>query len=340
MESARGFSPRVQLRRTPRAPPSPQLQPVPGTLHITNGDSVQIGSTGLGGEVLFWRDVLHEGPVPAGLPLEKLTAVRAKFLARYGDQGQAEILERMRARDRTLANFSNYQEVVLWFEHDLYDQLQLLQILDWFAEQTNSATMLSLIQADQYLGPLKPDQLATLSPGRHPITAAEFKLARRAWSEFRSPAPTGLVQLLEEDMAALPFLRAAIARHLEQFPSAANGLSRTERQMLEIVESGVSRVSEIFRADQAKEERIFMGDLPFYSYIQGLVEISVPLLEIIRDGNPFGKTDVRITPRGRKVLHNEEDHIRLNGIHRWLGGVRLQGTKAWRWASSGLTPPA
>src|SRR5512135_2562234 len=103
---------------------------MPGTLHITNGDSVQIGSTGLGGEVLFWRDVWHEGPVPAGLPLEKLTASRAKFLARYGNQGQAESLEHMRARDRTLANFNTYQEVVLWFEHDLYDQLQLLQILD------------------------------------------------------------------------------------------------------------------------------------------------------------------------------------------------------------------
>ena len=83
-----------------------------------------------------------------------------------------------------------------------------------------------------------------------------------------------------------------------------------------------------------------MGDLPFYSYVQGLVEISVPLLEIIRDGNPFSKTEIRITPRGRKVLHNEEDHIRLNGIDRWLGGVRMQGTKAWRWGTAGLKPPA
>lgn len=313
---------------------------MPGTLHITNGDSVQIASTGLGGEVLFWRDVLHEGPVPTGLSLEKLAPIRARFLARYNSQGQAEILEQFRARDRALANFNNYQEVVLWFEHDLYDQLQLLQIMDWLAEQTSGRTTLSLIQADQYLGPLKPDQLAALYPNRHRITVAESKLAKRAWSEFRSPAPTGLFQLMGEDTAALPFLRGAIARHLEQFPSETNGLSRTERQILEIAESGVSKVSEIFHADQAREERIFMGDLTFFSYVQGLVELSVPLLEIIRDGNPFGKTEVRITPRGRRVLHNEEDHIRLNGIDKWLGGVRMQGTKAWRWGSSGLTPPA
>lgn len=313
---------------------------MPGILHITNGDSVQIGSTGLGGEVLFWRDVLHEGPVPAALPLEKLAPIRARFLASYGNQGQAEILGQMKARDRTLANFKDYQEVVLWFEHDLYDQLQLLQIMDWLAEQTSGQTTLSLIQADQYLGPLKPDQLTALFPSRHRITAAEFKLAKQAWSEYRSPAPTGLFHLMGEDTAALPFLRGAIARHLEQFPSVANGLSRTERQIVEIAESGVSKVNEIFRADQAKEERIFMGDLPFFSHVQGLVELSVPLLEVVRDGNPFGKTEVKITPRGRKVLHNQEDHIRLNGIDKWLGGVRMQGTKAWRWGSSGLTPPA
>ena len=118
------------------------------------------------------------------------------------------------------------------------------------------------------------------------------------------------------------------------------GLSRTEKQILEILESGAAKVGEVFRADQGKEERVFMGDLTFFSYVKGLVDISVPLLQIVKDANPFGKTEIKITPRGAKVLRGEEDHIRLNGIDRWLGGVHLQGTKAWRWGASGLTPPA
>ena len=313
---------------------------MPGILHITNGDSVQLNEAGLGGAVLYWRDVLHEGPVPAGLTLEKLTVVRARFLARYGAQREAEILEIMKARDRSLQTFREFEEVVLWFEHDLYDQLQLIQILEWFSQQDLGKTSLSLIQSDQYLGPMTAEQLTPLFPGRRRVTDAELQLAQRAWIAFRSPTPTALVEMISMDSSALPFLKSALVRHLEQFPSDVNGTSRTERQILEIVEGGVSNVGAIFRADQGKEERIFMGDLPFFSYVQGLVEISVPLLEIIRDGNPFSKTEVRITPRGRKVLHNEEDHIRLNGIDRWLGGVRMQGTKAWRWGSSGLKPPA
>jgi hypothetical protein len=312
---------------------------MPGTLHITNGDAVQLNQTGLGGTVVFWRDILHEGPVPAGLTLEKLTAVRARFLARYGAQREAEILESMRARDRALESFREHDEVALWFEHDLYDQLQLIQILDWFSRQDLGKTVLSLIQSDQYLGPLTPAQLTLLFPSRNRVTEAELQLAQRAWNAFCSPTPAALVELISGESSSLPFLRSAIVRHLEQFPSDINGLSRTEKQIIETVDGGVSNVGAIFLADQSKEERIFMGDLPFFAYLRGLVEISVPLLEIIRDGKPFSKTEVRITPRGKKALRNEEDHIRLNGIDRWLGGVRMQGTKAWRWGTSGLKPP-
>jgi hypothetical protein len=55
-------------------------------LLVTNGDSVAecIERAGLAGEVLPWRDVLHEGPVPAGLSDAELGEIRARFLADRG----------------------------------------------------------------------------------------------------------------------------------------------------------------------------------------------------------------------------------------------------------------
>lgn len=39
-----------------------------------------------------------------------------------------------------------------------------------------------------------------------------------------------------------------------------------------------------------------------------------------------------LTAAGRDVLAAREDHVYLNGINRWLGGVHLQGAEArWRW---------
>jgi hypothetical protein len=304
---------------------------MPGTLQITNGDAVQLRETGLQGEVLAWKDVLHEGPVPAGLTLEEMRPVRARFLAGLSGRLESEVLRDLEGRDEVLAAFHQQEEVVLWFEHDLYDQLQLIQVLDWFSRQDLRGTKLSLILVEQYLGQLRPEQLFSLYPTRHAVTAAEFQLAGRAWLAFCAPDPNYLAALLQEDTSALPYLHGAWLRHLEQFPSARNGLSRTERQILEIVQAGVSRVGAIFCADRDREERIFMGDLVFISYVRGLADARVPLLRIIQQQNPFWKTEVEITPSGRAVLAGASDHVRLNGIDRWLGGVHLRGGNVWRW---------
>ena len=50
-------------------------------LHITNGTSVSLADTALGGEIVCWLDVLQEGPVPSGLELAELTRLRTAFLA-------------------------------------------------------------------------------------------------------------------------------------------------------------------------------------------------------------------------------------------------------------------
>src|SRR5689334_9869418 len=97
-------------------------------LHITNGDATVavMKRAGIAGEILPWRDVLHEGPVPAELTLTELSEVRARFIADCGWRTFAEAQAEFRTRDAALAQYRAHEEVVLWFEHDLYDQLQLL----------------------------------------------------------------------------------------------------------------------------------------------------------------------------------------------------------------------
>lgn len=51
--------------------------------HITNGTSVSIPQTGLPGQVVCWNDILHDGPVPGGLPLQELSRIRERFLVEF-----------------------------------------------------------------------------------------------------------------------------------------------------------------------------------------------------------------------------------------------------------------
>ena len=320
-------------------------------LHITNGDStaVLVRRTGLPGNVLAWKDVLHKGPAPAGLSFEQLRQLRARFIADQGWAGYKDVLTDFLRRDHALEQFQAHKAVVLWFEHDLYDQLQLIQLLDWFAQRDIGATRLSLICIDAFpgvenfkgLGELSPAQLRSLYDMRAEVTAKQLALGSAAWQAFRSPDPTAIEALLSSDTAALPFLRAALLRHLEQFPAVATGLSRTERQILQTVAAGKHTPVEIFHAEQAREESPFMGDSTLWSYIAALCGGRDPLLA--RDGagvfvppateraDDFLAQALVLTERGRAVLAGHADRVR-GGIDRWLGGVHLRGDDAtWRW---------
>src|SRR3954449_4287978 len=103
----------------------------PSLLHVTNGESAgnTLRQTALGGAVLPWHDTLHEGPVPA-LPRRELLRERARFLAACGWGHRAALLTALERRDRQMLDaLRGGVPVVLWFEHDLYDQLQLLDAL-------------------------------------------------------------------------------------------------------------------------------------------------------------------------------------------------------------------
>ncbi len=142
-------------------------------LHITNGDSTAatLRASGIAGIVLPWRDILHEGPVPASLALPALSEVRARFLAGAGLAASFDAtLTAFRERDAALAGFDQQDEVTLWFEHDLYDQLQLLQLLDWFAGRALGATRLSLICIGPFRGKARFGELGELTEtGQKPL---------------------------------------------------------------------------------------------------------------------------------------------------------------------------
>ena len=288
-------------------------------LHVTNGTSVSLGETGIGGDVLAWLDTLHEGPVPGGLDSAELRRVRGVFLdAECPGDTPAEL--ELARRDAVLASF---EEVSLWFEHDLYDQLQLIQVLERLHQQ--QPARVTMISTDRYLGTLTPAELAELWPDRRTVSDHQFALAEAAWKAFCSPDPTGIEVLLARDTSALPFLAGALRRHLQQFPSVENGLARTERQILLAALEARLNFAGLFAADQRMEERIFMGDVPFQRWVRGLLECRHPLLSM-EDGI------YRVTGLGRDALAGTVDHLRLNGINRWLGGVHLCGNEAlWRW---------
>jgi hypothetical protein len=286
-------------------------------LHLTNGDSAvpRLRAAGVRGDLLPWRDVLHEGPVPAGLGAGALRAVRARFLAHAADVDEDEVAASLAERDARLAAAARESEpITLWFESDLYDVLQLLQVLERIPL---GRAALALVDREPWIGVAELDtqDLAALEPV--PVTHAQHALATSAWAAFRAPDPRALLPPAA-GTPELPAVGHALRRHLEQFPWAGSGLSRSERALLAAIADGADTRAAAFRAAQASEERPFLGDGTAFSHLDRLASGPAPLL----DG-------AALTAHGHEVLAGADWQ---GQPERQLGGVTLAaGTPGWRW---------
>jgi hypothetical protein len=312
-----------------------------GALHVSNGDATDLPGTGLAPHVLYWRDVLHEGPVPA-VGHEELRRIRAAFLAGADADDRAEGADMFAERDRVLeANRDG--EFVLWFEADLYDQLQIIQILARLAELGVPAQRVTLICIGEHpgiarfggLGQLTADQLrqlpATNAAAR--LTPAALDLATRAWAAFRAPTPAGLGAIAAARSVELRFLGEAFDRLSREYPAIRDGLSLTERRLLAAVADEAADAGTAFVRAAARETRPYLGDTWAFEALQRMARAPVPLLETDPADRPVDRdTRLRLTGTGARVLAGDEDHVRLNGIDRYVGGVHLYGRDVpWRW---------
>ena len=334
----------------------------PTLLHITNGESAgnTLRQTALGGAVLPWQDTLHAGPVPA-VPRKELLRTRARFLADCGWGRQQALLSSLERRDQQLLDALHADgHVVLWFEHDLYDQLQLLDVLTLAHTAQAAGAAPELIVIGTFpgkpsfagLGELTARELETLWPARRPTEAATLEAAAAAWAAFQAPEPTALVEWATRETTSLPFLAPALQRLLEELPAPTNGLSRTERHALEAIDAGARTPPAAFVAAQRLEDAPFLGDTWFYRSLSALGQGTNRLLET-GDGTPlppppplsdnqlFARLPLRLTATGERTVRGKADRVELLGVDRWIGGTHLTPDNTWRWhpTKQKLVPP-
>ena len=311
-------------------------------LHVANGTCTTnvIEAAGIPGMRSIWADPLYEGPVPAGLSDADLLDVRRRFLASDADS-DVDPMNDMRRWRQVIEDHERYDELVLWFEHDLFDQLNLIQLLSWMRTRVPAAKPVSLVCIGSFpgragfkgLGELSPEELAPLFKTRHRVRDAEYTVAERAWRLFREPTPEPLNDLRREDTTALPYLAPALERLLQEYPSTADGLSRTERRLLRLADAHPIDLRAAFPRMHDDEDAYYVTDGSLADLAATLSRTSPPLVTIDDDPSADGflRGAVSLTDAGREVLSGRRDRVAC-GLDRWVGGVHLQsGVAMWRW---------
>lgn len=308
------------------------------TLIITNGDEAvtSIKNAEIEAEFLPWNDFLHEGPVILKSEIEETSKIRAEFITKLGFGNAAEVQKKFTERDQKLKEIENYENIILWFEHDLYDQLQLLQILNWLSNNEINSNIF-LICEDQYIGESSTDLLAKNYSVKEELPEKTIKLGSELWRIFCSDNPKEFEKINELDTRQLPFINNAVKRLLQEFPDEYSGLSRSEVQILKIIEEEGKTPVEIFKIFMEMENPKYHGNRIVFNYIHRLCSSEHPLLKYSSGTKSFPtgseekflKEIVEITPKGKEVLHGRKNNLSVNGIDKWIGGVHLNRNNVW-----------
>lgn len=291
-------------------------------LHVLNGDAtLAVFPPTLPGHRAVWRDIMVEGP-----PVDD-GAVRAAWLAPRLGVAPDEYERRWREGQALLARAGGDDDVVLWFEQDLFCAVNL-----WFiVPRLPRTTPLWLIfppLGDSFagLGTLAPSDLAELFESRRRLDDDARDEAGRLWRAYAASDPTGLAHTRR----TVAFADEAIRLHLGRFPSASSGLNEVEAATLHALVAGPRLFADLFRAvtHAPAHRRHGMGDVQYANIVRELR----PLIAIDADTSAFSAWRVSLTREGSDVLAGRVDGMATRTLDRWLGGVHVQpGERSWRW---------
>lgn len=314
------------------------------TLHIRCGNDIEAGlrRAGFTGDFLMFADPLCQGPVPASS--DDMIRIRARFIAsEYPGEHESETIAGLTKAEDKLSAAHRYGRIVLWFEHDPYDQLILLKVLSRLYETGARRRKVEMVSLDRFpgirkfigIGQLSPTALRHMYGSRKPIAEGAYTLAKQAWHDLSNPSPEPLFQLSRSLSPALPFLAGAIVRYLQDLPSAHNGLSFSEEAALKIVREEPKPWGRIFNTFIRQMDPLpYHGDLMYLGTLLRLRNAGRPVLESPEvDLSPegWGRTVFALTQDGHAVLNGALDWRDCSPSPRQHGGTSCFGGDDWRW---------
>jgi hypothetical protein len=297
-------------------------------LHVLNGDATAsvFARAGIPGHTLVWRDILCEGPVVVDAPAE-----RAAYLARHLEIDAGDYLRGRRDEQAALAAAGQHDEVVLWFEQDLFCAVNLWSVLTRLGDGAAVSLVYPSLDDVRGLGAAEPARLAALFEARRQLGSGAVARGRAAWRAYASATPVAAQAQERAGDGPLPFVAAALTRHLARLPALATGLNEIEEAALQELAGGERPFPAVFAAVTAREplRRHGMGDLQLAATLRGLAGGDAPLVAI--EGGALatcGEWRVRLTDGGRAVLHGNRP---WPPPARWIGGIHVDSATAkWR----------
>ena len=291
------------------------------TTHIINGDGLAGKMTELDipGEVIVWRELLCEGPTVQDVGSDEFVEIRKKFVSETYGISPEDYEDKVVSRLEKLRQLEGYEEVILWFEFDLYCHINMIAAISFFLQHKKEVPMYLVCSkklkgenGHKPLTQLNAKQLYNHYQNKIPLTSDDLQMANFIWELYCSNNPLQLKAQIKKH-SNFEYLSSCIRAHIERFPNSKTGINTLERNILTIVQRNMIS-SENQLLGYALE---YQG---YYGYSDGQMK---RLLSKLRDFYLIEDERVILSEKGDAVIDGTKNFYRELNNDEYFGGAKM-----------------
>ncbi|PIE48874.1 MAG: hypothetical protein CSA39_05525 [Flavobacteriales bacterium] len=251
-------------------------------LHILNGNSTLYGikKGNISGDVVIWREMLAMGPLEKKVGSKKFWDTRIAFLEEHNITDKKDYKKKVIDELEKFKNVSAYQDVVLWFEYNLFCQFNLLAACSYLLRNFTPKVNYHLICTGHVTGytgltPLSlihPKDFKKLLKKRVTLTKTDLMYADWCWQTL---VENDIKQIKRFDFSKnekFNYLNLAISQHLLRFNKKGK-LNQIDTKILQIIKNNNLKRIEIIKnllIWQSKKTVYGFGDLQYEMHLDNL----------------------------------------------------------------------
>jgi hypothetical protein len=290
-------------------------------LHITIADNLSenILELNLEGKIVVWREMLCEGPTTFELGTPEFIALRTQFLSENYQVSASDYQVHFLNELEKLTDFETYEEVILWFEFDLFSHINMLAAISHLMENGIDVPVY-LVCSKKVEGEKESIPLSQLPPKilqkhyeqRIPLNEDDLEMATLMWQLYNGENPQKLKNLIKVQ-TNFEYLSSCIRAHIERFPNAVTGLNALEKNILKLINmNNITSMNQLLGYSLE-----YQG---YYGYIDIQLQRVINKLQLFYE---VKEDKIELTPEGNEALNASRNFYRVLKSDEFLGGVKV-----------------
>lgn len=291
------------------------------TLHITNGDSFTsiLQKLGIKGEIITWREMLCEGKTLTNVGSESFWKTRFDYLNKKYKVTKNKFINLTLKEYRNLCNQKKQDTIVLWFEYDLFCQINMVAVISWLNKHRKGAEIFLVCSGNEDetdklygLSELPKEKLLQLYNNKIALTRDDIEYADYVWQLYCSNDPMRLETFTKFNSSQFEYLPNALDAHLKRFPTIKNGLNYLENKILEkATNEQLASKEKLVGAMLQDQEYYGFGDIQYFGMIDNLKGLFTSF-------NP-----IKVNKKGKAVLNKTQNfYASLKDEGVYFGGAQ------------------